>query len=939
MSPTDAGPTQEDLIAENAALRRRLGEIEATLHALRCAEEETPALCAWRTLVEHSRDGALILDGDGVIRYANRRAAELLGLSPDAKVGMAIQCRLAPDARAAVDALLASATDHPSRLELSLGMGAGSETPIELTIFRPASQPAPAMLCAIVTGLSERKRAEQVIDDQLAEIVFHNDNAPVALASLDTDLRFLRINPLMAEFNGLPVTEHIGRTVAEVVPDVAAQARQLADTIVATGKAITEIEVSGETPAQPGVKRFWLEGWYPIRRNREGIVGFNVIAQEVTEQKHAEEALRQSESLLRQVADNLPAFVAYVSAPDLRYQFVNRQYAISFLREREQIIGMPVRDLLGEVNFTFAWPFIQRALAGEACFYENTFNLAEGQRWMHVNFVPTLATDGTAQGIVILSRDITERKEAEAKLAASQSLYRLLAENSSDAVSMIDADGRVVYVSPAYTRRLGYDERDLLELDTPAILQRVHPDDRARIAAEIKRGRELQLPISRYAYRAITKSGDYIWLEDILRRDFDEQGEFVRTIINSRDITERVRAEEERDRLQAHLAQAQKMELVGRLAGGVAHEFNNMLAVIMLRTEMLLQATDPETKAHRSLSDIHAVAKRSAALVRSLLGYARKQIVSPKVLDLNVPIANALPVVRKLLGEEIELVWNPGASLWPVRIDPSQFEQVLVNLCVNARDAIDGTGTISIETADVLLTQGVDVNGLPFPAGDYVMLAVSDTGCGMDDAVLAHIFEPFFTTKEVGSGTGLGLAAVDGIVQQNRGHIQVRSKPGVGTTFKIYLPRLIEGADSNEARPLPSLRRGRGETILLVEDEPIVLEMAAEILRYLGYAVIEAATPQDALQRIKGAAHPVDLLMTDIILPMMNGRELATQIAAIYPNIKWLFVSGYPADMVAQRGVLESGVHFLHKPFSLHELATKVSQALGNAGSDATSPD
>ena len=939
MCPTDDGITYDDLIAENAALRHRLGEAEATLHALRCSEGDTQAVCAMRTIIEHSSDGALIMDEEGVIRYANRRAAELLGLPRVDLVGSAIQKRLATNAQDDIVALLANATGHATRIELTVSTGAGHQTPIELTIYRPESQASPATLCAIVTDLSERKRAEQVIDDQLAEIVFHYDNAPVGLASLDTDLRFLRINPLMAELNGLPAAEHVGRTVAEVVPDMAAQARQLADTILATGKAITEIELSGETPAQPGVKRFWLEGWYPIRRNSEEIVGFNVIAQEVTGRKRAEEALRQGESLLRQVADNLPAFVAYVGVPDLCYRFVNRQYAISFQREREQIIGKPVSDLLSESNFAFAWPYIQRSMTGEACAYENSFSLAEGQRWIHVNFVPDFGQGGTVEGIVILSRDITEQKRAEAELAASQSLYRLLAENSSDAVSMIDAEGRVVYVSPAYTRRLGYDERDMLELDTPAIIQRIHPDDRARIAAEIRRGRDLKLPVSRYAYRAITKSGDYIWLEDILRRDFDERGEFVRTIVNSRNITERVRAEEERDRLQAHLAQAQKMELVGRLAGGVAHEFNNMLAVIMLRTEILLRATDPGTKVHKSLSDIHAVAVRSAALVRSLLGYARKQIVSPKALDLNVAITNALPVMQKLLGEEVELIWNPGAALWSVRIDPSQFEQVLVNLCVNARDAIDSTGTISIETADVVLAQGVGANGLPIRAGDYVMVAVSDTGCGMDDELLPHIFEPFFTTKEVGSGTGLGLAAVDGIVQQNQGHIQVRSKPGIGTTFKIYFPRLVENADSHEHETPSALPWGKGETVLLVEDEVFVLEMAAEILRYLGYTVIEAATPAHALQRLKDADAPVDLLMTDIVLPAMNGSELAKQIAAIQPGIKCLFVSGYPADMVAQRGVLESGVHFLHKPFSLYELATTVSQALGSPFQAATRSD
>lgn len=551
--------------------------------------------------------------------------------------------------------------------------------------------------------------------------------------------------------------------------------------------------------------------------------------------------------------------------------------------------------------------------------------------WADVGIALRRDAEGKPIYFVTSVNDITVRKQAEAELVASQSLYRLLAENSSDAISLIDAAGTVVYISPAYARHLGFDEGELLNLDTPGILHLIHPDDRAAIAAEIKRGRDLKLPTSRYEYRLRAKGGDYVWLEDVLRRDFDEQGQFVRTIVNSRDVTARKQAEAERDRLQAQLAEAQKMELVGRLAGGIAHEFNNMLAGIMLRTELLLHAGQPDTPLQRSLTTIYGVAQRAAEMVRSLLGFARKQMIAPRMLDLNAAVESSLPMLHNLVGEEITVVWQPGSHIWPVKIDPTQFEQILINLCTNARDAIAGVGAITIETAELEMTHAVDVSGHDVPPGAYVLLAVTDTGCGMDQALFAHIFEPFFTTKEVGKGSGLGLAAVAGIVQQNGGYIQILTEPGAGTTFKIFLPGYTETVAPGEQGQTPSLPYGHGETVMLVEDEAMVLQMTADALQYLGYNVIAAAAPAEAIRQMEGESGTVDLLMTDVVMPAMNGAELAARIAALRPGIRHLFVSGYPADIVAQRGALGDDVHFLQKPFTLQELATKVSALLAKA--------
>ncbi|MCC7493974.1 MAG: response regulator [Fimbriimonadaceae bacterium] len=394
------------------------------------------------------------------------------------------------------------------------------------------------------------------------------------------------------------------------------------------------------------------------------------------------------------------------------------------------------------------------------------------------------------------------------------------------------------------------------------------------------------------------------------------------------DLTEQKRNETERAQLQAQFAQSQKMESVGRLAGGIAHDFNNMLGAILGNTELALAQVPAGEPLHTELRDIQSAAERSAELTRQLLAFARKQTVAPRVLDLNATVESMLKLLRRLIGEDIALLWKPGLAVWPVEVDPAQTDQILANLCVNARDAISGTGAVTIATSNVTLPEQAGVGRAALGPGDYVLLTVSDDGCGMDAETTAHLFEPFFTTKEFGKGTGLGLASVYGAVQQNHGRIDVTSTPGHGTTFRIYLPRHTAAAPAPEDAASPTAAAG-SETILVVEDEPAVLRMTTMMLELLGYRVLAADSPSAAIALAAAHHGPLDLLLTDVVMPEMNGRELADALQVSRPGLRRLFMSGYTADVIARQGVLDASTHFLAKPFSLHSLGTMVREALG----------
>ncbi|MCF8146422.1 MAG: PAS domain S-box protein [Deltaproteobacteria bacterium] len=524
--------------------------------------------------------------------------------------------------------------------------------------------------------------------------------------------------------------------------------------------------------------------------------------------------------------------------------------------------------------------------------------------------------------------EIVRHKRAEEALHQSEQRFRRLYEESASPYQSLDEEGHIIEVNTAWLEELGYRREEVIGRWFGDFLAGDGPTLFSNSFIEFKR----QGHVSGLEFEMKRKDGEIIATLFGGRVGHDEMGRFLQTHCVFANITERKRAEEAHRQLQDQLVQAQKMESVGRLAGGVAHDFNNMLAVILGRTEMMLMKMNPGDPLYSNLEQIQKVANRSADLTRQLLAFARKQTIAPKLLDLNETVEGMLKMLRRLIGEDIDLSWQPGTGLWPMKMDPAQVDQILANLCINARDAISKTGKLIIETRNVVLDESYCSKHAGFVIGEYVMLAVSDTGCGMKRETLENIFDPFFTTKEVGKGTGLGLSTVYGIVKQNAGFINVYSEPEKGTTFRIYLPRHKGEAESEPRDSLEKLPMGSGETVLLVEDDAEILDIGKAMLESLGYSVHAANSPDDALGVARRHPGRIHLLMTDVVMPQMSGKDLAVRLTEKRPGTKTLFMSGYTADVIAHHGVLDKGIRFIQKPFSMHDLAVRVREALGIEG-------
>jgi PAS domain S-box-containing protein len=525
------------------------------------------------------------------------------------------------------------------------------------------------------------------------------------------------------------------------------------------------------------------------------------------------------------------------------------------------------------------------------------------------------------QKMLEAEREIQARKESESR-------FRLFTETAPVGVIIVNQDQKAVYISRKCIDLFGYTLDDIPNIE--AWIALAYPDEalrnrvRREWQAEVDTARATLSEIRPLEYPVTCKNGRVREIEFRMSTNGDLD------FIVLTDITQRKQAEAEWRNLQDQLTQAQKMESVGRLAGGVAHDYNNMLSVIIGYAELALDKLKPGEPLHDDLTEIHTAARRSADITRQLLAFARQQTIAPKIIDLNQTIQYMLKMMKRLIGEDIKLTWLPGTGLGKIKIDPSQIDQILANLCVNARDAVSGVGKITIETRAVRFDKAYCDSHAGFVPGEYIMMAVSDDGSGMDKETQDRIFEPFFTTKGVGEGTGLGLSTVYGIVKQNDGFINVYSEPGKGTTFRIYLAR-HSGPEADSCREeIREIPLSCGETILLVEDETAILKMTEKILKDLGYTVLSAASPLKALDLANDHKEKINLLVTDMVLPEMNGKDLARQVQSIYPEIKILFMSGYTANVIAHHNVLEPGLCFLQKPFSVKDMAVKVREALEN---------
>ena len=658
------------------------------------------------------------------------------------------------------------------------------------------------------------------------------------------------------------------------------------------------------------------------------------INAEIAERKQIEEALRESEAQYRALFEGSPDAI-FLADPESGIILDANPAACRLLaRPYEKIIGLHQSKIHPAHRESYS----------RTIFNQHVTEAME-QKGLHPSEMVVLRPDGSEVPVEVLAqlvtikrkkvlqgvfRDITERKQAELALRGSEERLRQAVRVTQIGIFDHDHISDTIYWSPQQREIYGWGPHESVTLK--AFLDRVYPEDRERIALAVRRAHDPSSDgLFDVEYRIIRRDGAIRWLTTRSQTFFDGEGGArhpLRTIGAVRDITENKRAEEEREKLQAQLTQAQKMESVGRLAGGVAHDFNNMLSAILGHAELALHKLDQASPLHADLRKIQIAAQRSTDLTRQLLAFARRQTIAPKVLDLNETVEGMLKMLRCLIGEDIDVAWLPGGGLRTVKIDPVQVDQILANLLLNARDAIADKGKVTIETENVVLDETYCAGHRGFAPGRFVMLAVSDDGCGMDREILAHLYEPFFTTKGVGQGTGLGLATVYGIVKQNSGFINVYSELGKGTTFKIYLPCYANKTVPAVTEGPTQAPEGGTETILLVEDEPMILELSKDLLEELGYTVLAARTPGEAIHLAEEYAGEIQLLMTDVIMPEMNGWDLAKRLLSLYPDLRSLFMSGYTASTISKHGALEEDIHFMQKPFSMSVLSAKVRDAL-----------
>jgi PAS domain S-box-containing protein len=603
----------------------------------------------------------------------------------------------------------------------------------------------------------------------------------------------------------------------------------------------------------------------------------------------------------------------------------------------EEALGQPLADvfqLFGEERGEPQdLPLMRVLVSGEvvAASYHALLADREGRRRpVTDSWSPICGDHGDITGAVLVFRDQTRRRAIESARAESARRYSNLVESIHDLIWETGPDHRFTFVSSRVIDILGYDPEEIVGRSWEDILQVENDEAKASVDAFLGTLTSQQ-PCNQLRKAVSRRNGGLVLLESSATPVFNQRKCFLGYRGVSRDITDRHRAEEEQEKLAAQLHQAQRLDTVGRLAGGVAHDFNNMLTVICSYTEMILAELGEAHPQSKRLAEVHRAALHSAELTRQLLAFARKQVISPRILDLNETIGGTLKMLERLIGENIRLGWKPGRDLWPVKMDTTQVGQILANLAVNARDAIlANDGHLVMTTENVSMDDAACAGRLEMVPGDYVRLTVSDNGCGMDKETLAQIFEPFFTTKGEGSGTGLGLATVYGIVRQNEGFVSVYSEPGQGTTFRIYLPR-VESTCEESVLPDRNETISGNETILICEDEAAILDLAVSILERQGYKVLGALTPTLALELARNHEGPVHLLVTDVVMPEMNGRDLMEQITRLRPGLRRLYMSGYTADIIARHGVLDAGFHFIEKPFSARGLSAKVREVLSHA--------
>jgi PAS domain S-box-containing protein len=874
----------------------------------------------YRQLIENMNDALAVGDANGVLTYVNPRFCEILATEEKALIG----CKF-------IEFL--DETNRNRWLEQQNKRRQGLSSTYELEITR---RDGSKIVCSvsggsvmdedgryagsvgILTDITERKQMEEALRMFQSSI----DRASDAVFWMDRQGRFSYVNEQACLSLGYSREELIRLRLWDIDPEFS---QELWAKRWKERETVSVYRHESRHRRKDGV-------FFPVEVSAKHIRFSNselhvAFVRDITERKLAEEALQKSQNLLdeSQRLSHIGSWELNLATHELIWSDeIFRMFDLQpqeFQPTFEEFINRVHPDDRGLIP-----PHFRESLATKE-FKDLDYRIMRPDgsvRWIHATGKVFCDDAGVPVRKVGTLQDFTERRQMEQALHLTQ----FCVDRALVGIFRTGSDGKFLSANDLFCRNLGYTHEELYNMYV------------WDIDSDFQREKWLQ-------HRQELRAHDSITFESIHRRKdgttfpveitgtyLEYQGESFSFSFVS-DITERKQAEKEKARLEMQLIQAQKMESVGRLAGGVAHDFNNMLGVILGYAELIKSRLAAEDPLFKDLLEIEKAANHSRDIARQLLAFSRKQLIEPRPLDLNDLVTNTQKTLSRLIGEDIELCVIAGKDLWEINFDPSQVDQILINLAVNARDAMLNGGKLTIETANVRLDEAYCREHLAITPGDYVTLVVSDSGVGIDQEILSHVFEPFFTTKEVGKGTGLGLATVYGIIKQNGGFIYIDSEPGRGTAFKIYIPRNMQ-EDEIAAKTEDSVVVSGSETILLVEDEGMVRGMTTAMLERIGYTVLVAETPQEALLFCEKNDVPIDLLLTDVVMPGMNGTELRDRIEGIRPGIKVLFMSGYTSDVIGHHGVLDKGMHFVQKPFSLKGLARKVRDAIEGRVSGGT---